>query len=110
MATPDWNKLILAITFSIYYFLLSWRNLSPFSPSVQPNQTYFSQKHKAKKKLKNLANNNHKQFYVLLNTKQITLYTYPELVKENLLLRKFLNSESTNYFLDETLYDTHIPL
>ena len=58
----------------------------------------------------NLANNNHKQFYVLLNTNQIKLYTYPDLLKENPLLRKFLNSESTAYFLDETFYHTHILL
>ena len=55
----------------------------------------------------NLANNNHKQFYVLLKNNQIKLYTYPDLLKENLLLRKFLNSESTAYFLDETFYHTH---
>ena len=58
----------------------------------------------------NLANNNHKQFYVLLNTNQIKLYTYPYLLKENPLLRKFLNSESTAYFSDETFYNTHILL
>ena len=58
----------------------------------------------------NLANNSHKQFYVLLNTNQIKLYTYPDLLKENPLLRKFINSESTTYFLDETFYHTHIPL
>ena len=56
----------------------------------------------------NLANNSHKQFYVLLNTNQIKLYTYPDLLKENPLLTKFLNSESTAYFLDETFYHTHI--
>ena len=50
----------------------------------------------------NLANNSHKQCYVLLNTNQIKVYTYPDLLKENPLLRKFLNSESTAYFLDET--------
>ena len=50
----------------------------------------------------NLANNSHKQFYVLLNTNQIKLYTYPDLLKENTLLKKFLDSESTAYFLDET--------
>ena len=49
----------------------------------------------------NLANNSHKQFYVLLNTNQIKLYTYPDLLEENPLLRKCLNSESTAYFLDE---------
>ena len=58
----------------------------------------------------NLVNDNHKQFYVLLNANQITLYTYPDLLKENLLLRKFLNSESAAYFLDETFYDTDILL
>ena len=47
---------------------------------------------------------------VLLNTNQIKLYTYPDLLKENPLLRKFLNSESTAYFLDETFYHTHILL
>ena len=57
-----------------------------------------------------LANNSHKQFYVLLNTNQIKLYTYPDLLKEKPLLRKFLNSESTAYFLDETFYHTHILL
>ena len=31
----------------------------------------------------NLANNNHKQFYVFLNTNQIELDTYPDLLKEN---------------------------
>ena len=57
-----------------------------------------------------LVNNNHKQFYVLLNTNQIKLYTYHDLLKENPLLRKFLNSESTAYFLDDTFYQTHILL
>ena len=58
----------------------------------------------------NLANSSHKEFYVLFNTNQIKLYTYPDLLKENPLLRKFLNSESTAYFLDETFYHTHILL
>ena len=58
----------------------------------------------------NLANNSHKQFYVFLNTSQIKLYTYPDFLKENHLLRKFLNSESTAYFLDETFYHRHIRL
>ena len=58
----------------------------------------------------NLANNSNKQFYALLNTNQIKLYTYPDLLKENPLLRKFLNSESTAYFLDETFYHTHVIL
>ena len=59
---------------------------------------------------KNLAYNSHKQFYDFLNTNQNKLYTYPDLLKENPLLRKFLNSESTAYFLDETFYHTHILL
>ena len=58
----------------------------------------------------NLANNRHKRFFVLLNTNQIKLYSYPDLLKENTLLRKFLNSESTAYFLDDTFYHTHIIL
>ena len=58
----------------------------------------------------NLADNSHGKCYVLLNTNQIKLYTYPDLLKENPLLRKFLNSESTAYFLDEAFYHTHIPL
>ena len=41
----------------------------------------------------NLAKNKREQFYVLLNTNQIKLYTYPDLLKENPILRKFLNSE-----------------
>ena len=57
----------------------------------------------------NLANNSHKQFYVPLNTNQNKLYTYPDLLKENPLLRKFLNSESTAYFLDELFYHTQVP-
>ena len=55
----------------------------------------------------NLANNHHKQFYALLNTNQIKIYTYPDLLKENPFHRKFLNSESTAYFLDQTFYHTH---
>ena len=58
----------------------------------------------------NLANNSHKQFDVLLNTNQIKLYTYPDLLKKNPLLRKFLNSKSTAYFLDKIFYHTHILL
>ena len=58
----------------------------------------------------NLAKNSHKQFYVLLNINQIKLYTYPDFLKQNPLPRKFLNSESTAYFLNETFYHTHIRL
>ena len=65
---------------------------------------------KPRMQTENLANNSHKQFYVLLNTNQIKLYTYPDLLKENPLLRKFLNSELTTCFSDETFYYTHILL
>ena len=58
----------------------------------------------------NLANNSHEQSYVLLNTNQIELYTYPDLLKEDPLLRKFVNSESKAHFLDETFYHTHVIL
>ena len=54
----------------------------------------------------NLVNNSHKQFYVILNTNQIKLYTYPDFLKENSLLRKFFDSEGTAYFLGETFYHT----
>ena len=59
---------------------------------------------------KNLASNSHKQFHILLNTNEIKLYTYPNLLKENSLLRKFLGPKSTAYFLDEIFYRTHILL
>ena len=52
-----------------------------------------------------LASNCHIQFYGLLNTNQIKIYTSPDLLKESPLLRKFLNSK---YFLDETFYHTHV--
>ena len=65
---------------------------------------------KRRMQTENLANNMHKQFYILLNTNQVKLYTYPDLLKENPLLRKSLTWESTSYFLDETFYHTHIPL
>ena len=61
-------------------------------------------------KAENSANNSHKQLYVLLNTNQIKLYSYPDLLKENPLLRKFLNSELTAYVLDATLYHRNIIL
>ena len=57
---------------------------------------------KPRTQTENLAINSHKQFYVLLDTNQMKLYIYPDLLKENTLLKKFLDSESTAYFLDET--------
>ena len=53
----------------------------------------------------NLANHSHKQFYVLLNTNQIKLYTYLDLLKENTLEFR-INS----LLLDETFCHTHVPL
>ena len=38
---------------------------------------------KPRMQAENLAKNSHKQFYVLLNTNQIKLYTYSDLRKEN---------------------------
>ena len=61
---------------------------------------------KPRMQTENLAGDSYKQFYVLLNTNQIKLYAYPDLLKENPLLIKFLNSESTAYSLDETFCDT----
>ena len=37
----------------------------------------------------NLAKNCHNQINVLLNTNPVKLYTYPDLLKENPLLKKF---------------------
>ena len=62
---------------------------NPLSPSVQPKQTYFSQKHKTENTNWNLVENSHKQFYVLLNTNQTKLYTYPDLLKKILYLENF---------------------
>ena len=53
---------------------------------------------KPRMQTENLANSSHKQFYVQLNTNQIKLYNYPDLLKENPLLRKFINSKPTAYF------------
>ena len=106
MTTLDSNKLILTTTYSIFYLFLSWRN--SLSPSVQPNLTFHTDISRIQ--TENLASNSHKQFYVLLNTNQIKLYTYPDLLNETPLLRKFLNSESTAYFSDETFYHKHILL
>ena len=66
--------------------------------------------HKPGMQIENLANNSHKQSCVPLNTNEIKLYTYPDFLKENPLLRKFLNSKSTAYFSDEAFYHTHILL
>ena len=100
MLTLDWKKLILTTTLSIYYFFLSWIN--PLSPSVNLTRHIFHKSIKSKMQTEILAKNSHKQFYVLLNTNQTKLYTYPDLLKENALLRKLPNSESTAYILDET--------
>ena len=87
------------------------KSFSPFL-ILLPNLTRhtFHKSIKRRMQSENLAKNSDKQFYVLINANQIKLYSYPDLLKENPLLRKFLNSESTAYFLDETFYHTHIPL
>ena len=58
----------------------------------------------------NLAKDSHTQFYALLNTNQIKLFTYPDLLEENPFPRKFIYSASRAYSLYETFYHTHIPL
>ena len=65
---------------------------------------------KSRTQTEDLANNCLKQIDVLLNTNLVKLYTYPDLLKKNPLLKKILNSESTAYFLDEIFYQTHILL
>ena len=70
----------------------------------------FHKRIKPRIQTENLANNTQKQFYVPLNTNQIKLYTYPDLLKQNPLFIKLLNSESTACFLDETFYHTYILL
>ena len=87
MATLDWNKLILTPPFPNIIFSFGEETLF----SQVPNLTRHEQK--TQKANWNLANSSQKQFYVLSNTNQIKLYTYPDLLKENPLLRKFLNSE-----------------
>ena len=75
-----------------------------------PTRHIFHKSVKPRMQTENLAGDSYKQFYVLLNTNQIKLYAYPDLLKENHLLKKLLNSESTAYLLDETFYHTHILL
>ena len=89
----------------MYYLSFHEATLFP-----QVSNLTFHKSIKPRMQTENLGNNNHEQFYVLLNTNQIKRYTYPDLLKENPLLRKFLNSESTVYFLDETFHHTHILL
>ena len=108
LATLDWNKLILTTTFSIFIFSFHEKILFP-RVSILTRRTFHKSK-KPRMQTENLDNNSHKNFYVLLNLtlySQIKLCTYSHLLKENPLLRKFLNSESTAYILDETFYHTH---
>ena len=49
----------------------------------------FHKSMKPRMQTESLAKNSHKQFYALLNTNQIKFYTYPDLLKENPLPRKF---------------------
>ena len=108
MATLDWNKLILTTTFSIYFFSFHEETLIPQVSNLTRHT--FHKSIKPRMQTENLANNSRKQFYVLLNTNQIELYTYPDLLKENPLLRKFRDSKSAAHFSDETFYHTHILL
>ena len=103
-----WNSLIQTITFSIYYFSFHEETVFP-QVSYITRHTFYKSK-KPIMQTENLANNSHKQFYVFLNTNQIKLYTCPDLLRENSLYTKFINSESTAYFLDEIFYYTHILL
>ena len=108
MATLCWNKLILTTTFSRYYHFLSWRNPLPQVSNL--TRLTFHKNIKPRMQAENLANNSPKQFYLLLNSNQSKLCTYPDLLKENSLLRSFLNSKWAAYVLDETFYHTHILL
>ena len=107
-ATLDWKKLILTTTFSIYFLFFHEETLFPQLSKLTRHTFHKSIKHRMQ--TGNLANKSHKQFYVLLNTNEIKLYIYPNLLKENPFLKKFLNSESTAYFLDETFYHTNMLL
>ena len=95
--------LILTTSFSIYIFSFHEEILLPFPQVSILTRNTFHKSIKPRMQTKNVANNSHKQFYVLLNT-------IPDLLKKNPLLWKFLNSESTAYFLHETFYHTHTPL
>ena len=106
--TLDWKKLILPSTLSIYFLFFHEETLFPQLSKLTRHTFHKSIKHRMQ--TGNLANNSHKQFYVLLNTNEIKLYIYPNLLKENPFLKKFLNSESTAYFLDETFYHTNMLL
>ena len=57
--------------------------LLPFPKVSNLTRHTFHKSIKLRMKTENLVNNSHKQFYVLLNTNQITLYTYLDLLKEN---------------------------
>ena len=107
MATLDSNKLILTTIFPIYYFLLSWRNPSTISPSVQPNRIYFSKKHKTKNANWTYSKPPTMFFWILI---KLNFISSPICWKKILCLRKFLNSESTAYFWDEIFYHKYIPL
>ena len=107
MVTLDYD-LFRILFFSIYFFFFHEEMLFPQVSNLTRHT--FHKSIKPRMQAENLVNNSHKQFYVTLNTNQIKLYSYPDLLKENPLLRKFPNSESTAYFLDETFYHTHILL
>ena len=84
MATLDWNKLIQTTT-----FIFSSHEETLFPQVSNGTRHNFHKSIKPWMQTENLANNSHKQFYVRLNTNQIKLYTYADLLKENPLLRIF---------------------
>ena len=63
----------------------------PFRQVSNLTRNTFQKSIKTSMQTENVANNSRKQFYVLLNTNEIKLYTYLDLLKENSLLRKFLS-------------------
>ena len=78
----------------MYYLSFHEATLFP-----QVSNLTFHKSIKPRMQTENLGNNNHEQFYVLLNTNQIKRYTYPDLLKENPLLRKFLSTEKCKVIL-----------
>ena len=57
----------------------------------------------------NLVNNSDKKFYVILNTNQIKLYTYPDLLRKNPLLSQLrINSLLFRWDLLPRTYTTFL--
>ena len=63
----------------------------PFSRVSNLTRLFFNKSITPEMQTENLPNKSHKQFHVILNTNQIKLHTYPELLKENNMnLKKIL--------------------